>query len=85
MCEAVRMQRGGAGGVQGCMACAGDACKCAAGKNDARRGEILCARGPAHHKRSRGLLLSTMCRRRHLDARDQLIVIRVDEQDVKKP
>ena len=32
-----------------------------------------------------GLLLSTMCRRPHLDVRDELVVIRVDEQDVKKP
>ena len=31
------------------------------------------------------LLWSTMCRRRHLDARDELVVIRVDEQNVKKP
>ena len=32
-----------------------------------------------------GLLLSTMCRRRHLDDRHRLVVIWVDEQDVKKP
>ena len=30
-----------------------------------------------------GLQLSTMCRRLHVDARDELVVIRVDEQDVK--
>ena len=32
-----------------------------------------------------GLQLSTMCRRPHLDVRDELVVIRVDEQDVKEP
>ena len=32
-----------------------------------------------------GLQLSTMCRRPHLDARDELVVILVDEQNVKKP
>ena len=31
-----------------------------------------------------GLQLSTMFRRPHLDAGDELVVIRVDEQDVKK-
>ena len=32
-----------------------------------------------------GLQLSTMCRRPHLDTHDELVVIRVDEQDEKKP
>ena len=32
-----------------------------------------------------GLQLSTMCRRLHVDARDELVVIRVEEQDVKEP
>ena len=45
-----------------------------------------CAGGPGapHAYAAGGLRLSTICRRRHLDHREELVRIRVDEQDVKK-
>ena len=61
------------------------ACDMRAGVLHANYTRILCGGGRRTTNAAGGLLLSTMCRRPHLDVRDELVVIRVDEQDVKKP
>ena len=61
------------------------ACEMRAGVLHANYMRILCGGGRRTTNAARGLLLSTMCRRPHLDVRDELVVIRVDKQDVKKP
>ena len=84
----MRTQRGGAGGVQGCMACAGDACKSAAcqtrGALGRKLGESLCT-GPRRTSNAAwGLLLSTIGRRPQVNDRYGLVGIKIDEHDVKK-
>ena len=80
----MRMMCGGAGGMCGCMACVGDACTGGAREIRGTLGERLCWGPRRTSYAARGLLLSTICRRRHLDHRDELVRIRVDEQDVRK-
>ena len=83
-CEAVRMLRGGAHGMCGCMACVGDACRGGAREIRGTLGERLSSGPRRTSYAAGGLLLSTMCRRRQLDTCDKLVRIQADEQDVKK-
>ena len=72
-CEGVRMMLGGASGVHGCMTCSRDACRGGAREIRGTLGEKLCS-GPRRTTYAvGGMLLATICRRRQLDAGDELV------------